>query len=74
MTTREVVVAGFEKEYVLAEANWRRRLARDWRLANHMLRVLWMWLTVGRKLRRASAAAQHEGRQLVIDQLRRGRV
>ncbi len=67
-------MAGFEKEFVLGAARWRRRLARDRRLAAHLARVLWMWATVGRKLRRASAAAEREGRALPIDRLRRGRV
>ncbi len=67
-------MAGFEKEYVLGEASWRQRLARDWRLATHLLRVFWMWATVGRKLRRATEEAEREGRALTIDRLRRGRV
>ncbi len=67
-------MAGFEKEFVLGEATWRQRLARDWRLAVHMLRVFRMWATVGRKLRRATAEAERAGRPLPIDSLRRGRV
>ena len=39
-------MAGFEKEFVLGEASWRQRFARDRRLAAHMLRVLWMWATL----------------------------
>lgn len=67
-------MAGFEKEFVLGESSWRQRFARDRRLAAHMLRVLWMWATVGRRLRRATAEAERAGRALPIDSLRRGRV
>ena len=67
-------MAGFEKEFVLGESSWRQRLARDCRLAVHLLRVLRMWATVGRRLRRATGEAQRAGRPLPIDSLRRGRV
>ena len=67
-------MAGFEAEYVLGEATRRQRLARDWRLGTHLLRVFWMWLTVGRRLRRAHAEAERAGRPMQIDDLRRGRV
>ena len=67
-------MAGFEKEFVLGESSWRQRLARDRRLAAHMLRVLWMWATLGRKLRRATEEAARAGRPMPIDRLKRGRV
>ncbi|MBL8662235.1 MAG: hypothetical protein JNM29_05380 [Candidatus Odyssella sp.] len=67
-------MAGFEREFVLGEASRRQRFARDRRLAAHMLRVLWMWATVGRKLRRAADEAARTGRPMPIDRLKRGRV
>lgn len=68
-------MAGFEEEYVLGEASPGKRLARDWRLFRHLVRVFWMWCTVGRKLRRAYRAAERgETEPVVIDALKRGRV
>lgn len=67
-------MAGFEREFVLGEAGFFRRLRRDRILAGHLLRVLWMWATVGRRLRREYRRAQAEETALQIDHLRRGRV
>ena len=67
-------MAGFEKEYVLAEASLRERLKRDWRLGRHMIRILWMWFTIGRKLRRATENADAGGPRIPLDKLKRGRV
>jgi hypothetical protein len=67
-------MAGFEEEYVLGEASLGRRLGRDWRLFRHLVRVLWMWCTVGRRLRRAYRAAEAGGPPVIIDRLERGRV
>jgi hypothetical protein len=67
-------MAGFEEEYVLGESTLRQRLARDWRLAGHLVRVFWMWCTVGRRLRRAYREAERTGDPVVIDHLKRGRV
>ncbi len=68
------LMAGFEEEYVLGEATWRQRRARDWRLFRHIARVFWMWCTVGRKLRRAYREADRTGQPVIIDHLKRGRV
>lgn len=67
-------MASFEKEYVLQDARPGQRLARDWRLGKHILRVFWMWLTVGRRLRKATRDAERNGTSFRIDHLRRGRV
>lgn len=67
-------MAGFEKEYVLAEASLGQRLRRDWRLGRHLIRVTFMWVTVGRKLRQATKDADAEGTKIPLDQLKRGRV
>jgi len=67
-------MASFEKDFVLGEATRWQRMKRDWRLGRHLLRVFWMYLTVGRKLRRAVREAEAEGRAIPIDNLRRGRV
>jgi hypothetical protein len=67
-------MAGFEAEYVLGDSTWRQRRARDWRLFRHLVRVFWMWCTVGRKLRRAYREAERTGQPVIIDHLRRGRV
>ena len=67
-------MAGFEAEYVLGEATRLERLKRDWRLGKHMLRILWMWMTVGRRLRRATREAEAAGTSFKIDHLKRGRI
>jgi hypothetical protein len=68
-------MAGFEKEFILdgSATRW-QRLRRDWILGKHLLRVFWMWLTVGRKLRRAYRQAEAESKPIPIDALKRGRV
>ena len=67
-------MASFEKEHVLGEATRWQRLRRDWVLGRHLLRVFWMYMTVGRKLRKAHREAEAAGRPIPIDRLRRGRV
>ena len=67
-------MAGFEKEYVLADASLGERIRRDWRLGTHLIRVCWMWFTIGRKLRSATRAAEGGGPKIPLDRLKRGRV
>jgi hypothetical protein len=69
-----MVMAGFEAEYVLGEATAWQRLKRDYRLGKHILRVFWMWLTVGRRMRRATRQAEASGGSFRIDYLKRGRI
>ncbi len=51
-------MAGFEADYVLGEATWRQRRARDWRLFGHPVRVFWMRCTADGKPRRAHREAR----------------
>lgn len=61
--------ASFESRYYLGTASWRARLWRDLRIIGSSARFVWMWLTLGRRVRRAVAAAQREGRVAHLEDL-----
>ena len=61
-----------EKYFRLYENDWRKRLARDWWVFKYLLRIFWLWFTVGGKLRRAKRRAAREGRVFQIDRIAGG--
>ena len=61
-----------EQQFRLYQPGLGKRVARDWFVARYIWRIFWLWLTVGRKLRRAKHAAAREGRVLPIDRVMGG--
>ncbi len=61
--------ASFESRYYLGDAPWTARLWRDLCIIGSSARFVWLWLTVGRRVRRAVADAEREGRVLCLEEL-----
>lgn len=61
--------ASFETRYYLGEAPWHARLWRDLRILAGSARFLWLWLTVGRRVRRAVREAERAGRTVCLEDL-----
>jgi hypothetical protein len=61
-----------EKYFRLYESGWRKRFARDWWVFKYLLRIFWLWLTVGGKLRRQKRRAARQGRVFHIDHIAGG--
>jgi hypothetical protein len=61
-----------EKQFRVYAPGFRARMGRDLFVAGYIWRIFWLWLTVGRKLRRAKRAAAREGRVLHIDKVMGG--
>ena len=58
-----------ERQFRLYQPGWRRWIARDWFVLRYLLRITWLWLTVGGRLRRAKRRAQRLGRVFYIDRV-----
>lgn len=61
--------ASFENRYYLGEANFAQRIWRDLRIIGSSARFVWMWMTLGRRVRRATAAAERENRVVHLEDL-----
>lgn len=61
--------ASFESRYYLGAAPWHTRLWRDLRIIGSSARFIWLWLTLGRRVRRAVADAERDGRVLCLEEL-----
>lgn len=61
--------ASFESRYYLGEATWTARRWRDLRIIGSSARFLWLWLTLGRRVRRVVATAEREGRVAHLEDL-----
>jgi hypothetical protein len=59
----------FESRYYLGNASLPRRLWRDLRIVGSSARFLWLWLTLGGRMRRALRAAEREQRVLHLEDL-----
>ncbi len=61
-----------EKQFRLYERGFVTRLKRDWFVFRYLLRIWWLWLTVGGKLRRAKRRAAATGEVFHIDHIAGG--
>jgi hypothetical protein len=59
----------FESRYYLGKASVAQRLWRDLRIVGSSARFLWMWFTLGGRMRRALRAAEREQRVLNLEDL-----
>lgn len=57
----------FEDRYYLGDASWPRRLWRDLRIIGSSARFLWLWFTLGGKMRRALREAERGQRLLNLE-------
>lgn len=62
-------MSSFEQRYYVRNATLLQRLRRDVRLAWENLSFLFLWLTRGRRIRRAYRRAQDADTQLIIEDL-----
>lgn len=58
-----------ERQFRLYDRSLKRRIQRDIFVFLYLFRILRLWLTVGRKLRRAKREAAAEGRVLYLDEI-----
>ena len=59
----------FESEYYLGAAPWHVRLWRDLRLIASSVGFVWMWMTLGRRVRREVADAEQAGQLAALEDL-----
>lgn len=59
--------ASFESRYYLGDASLLRRCWRDLALIGSSARFLWLWLTLGGRLRRTVRDAEREGRVVRLE-------
>ncbi len=61
--------ASFESRYYLGEASLLTRWWRDLRILGSSARFLWLWFTLGGRLREQLRAAERDGRVLYMEEL-----
>ena len=61
-----------EKQFRIKVDSFRLRLQRDIFVFLYLARIIWMWLTVGGRIRRAHRAAQRSGKIYYIDNIMGG--
>jgi len=61
-----------ERQFRLYESTWVQRRRRDWWVFRYLLRIFWLWFTVGGKLRREKRRAERQGRVFYIDHIAGG--
>ena len=61
--------ATFESRYYLGEAPLLTRWWRDLRIIGSSARFLWLWFTLGGRLRKQLRAAERDGRVLQMEDL-----
>lgn len=61
-----------EQQFRLYDRSFLRRIRRDVFVLRYLARILWLWLTVGRKLRRAKLDATQSGDVLYVDEIMKG--
>ena len=59
----------FESRYYLGNATLVQRCWRDLRIIGSSARFLWMWFTLGGRMRRAVRAAEREQRVVTLENL-----
>lgn len=59
----------FETRYYLGEASLVARWWRDLRIIGSSARFLWLWFTLGGRVRKQLRAAEHEGRVVYLEDL-----
>ena len=59
----------FEEKFYLQNPGLKQRLKRDLRLWWENLRFLWLWATLGRRLRKACRKSKAENARIVLDDL-----
>lgn len=62
-------MASFQEDYYLETAGLSRRLWRNVRLVGYVVRVVWFWLVLGGRIRRAVRKAARTGEPFIIDSL-----
>ena len=61
-----------EKQFRIKQSGFVPRLRRDIYIFRYLWRIIWMWLTVGRKIRRRRAEAERSGNIYYIDDIMGG--
>ena len=61
--------ASFESRYYLGEASLLTRWWRDLRIIGSSARFLWLWFTLGGRIRNRLRAAEREGRVAYMEDL-----
>ncbi len=59
--------ASFESRYYLGEAPFWKRWWRDLRIIGSSARFLWLWFTLGGRVREQLRAAEREGRVICME-------
>lgn len=59
----------FESRYYLGQASLPRRLWRDLRIIGSSASFLWLWFTLGGRLRRALRDAERGGRVIYLEDI-----
>ena len=59
----------FQERYYVTEPGWPRRLFRDAALVIYIVRMLWMWLVVGGRVRRDYRRCMKSGNVYRVDHL-----
>ena len=68
----ERVATTSEQQFrIKVDSFWVRRL-RDWFVFRYLVRIIWMWMTVGRRIRNAHQEAKRSGTIFYIDDLMGG--
>lgn len=62
-------MSSFEERYCLSNPTWRQRLRRDLALLVDSLTFFGIWLTRGRRLRRAYQQAQKDQTQIILEDM-----
>jgi len=62
-------MATFQEDFYLETPSVLRRLWRNVRLFGYVLYVVWFWLVLGGRVRRAVRKAERSGEPFVIDSL-----
>lgn len=63
-------MSSFEKRYCLSNPTWGQRLRRDIALLVDSLTFFGVWLTRGRRLRRAYQQAQKDQTQIILEDMK----
>jgi len=61
-----------EQQFRLYERNLIKQIKRDWFVFRYLLRIWWLWFTVGGRLRKAKRRAAANGEVFYIDHIAGG--
>ncbi len=68
--TREKTTS--ERQFRIQENNFWLRRKRDWFVFSYLACIIWMWLTVGRRIRKTHRQAERDGKIYYIDNVMGG--